>query len=294
MGVTHSPVDLSKPIPRCTSMKLMDQQVLVTFQYERLVNLCFYWGKLGHLDRSCVKRLADIDQGCLKEGQYGDWLRAIESGGILRNSQRASFNSTPPRSDNNDPMRGTNGNQGSSSKDNFTSMIGKQVSPMKNSPVNVPGDLNPYHPIEKGMTSHGIHSDSLSKQLIPAEEAQAKDSDSLQIICSEIHVTTDLAMAEIMPEELLVTQAPESVPKATSTKLRGWKRVKDQEGRLTKFQPELIEESTKGHLKRGRLLIQSNTEGQEIENQLTRNRKKSKIVVNKVEEASLKWPQVDQ
>ncbi|CAA0828284.1 Unknown protein, partial [Striga hermonthica] len=71
-------VDLSKALPRCTSIKFQDKQVLVGFQYERLVNLCYYCGKIGHLDRSCKHRLEDIDKGKLKGGQYGDWMKALD------------------------------------------------------------------------------------------------------------------------------------------------------------------------------------------------------------------------
>ncbi|GER39262.1 RNA-directed DNA polymerase (reversetranscriptase)-related family protein [Striga asiatica] len=59
-------LSLKEPIPRCTSVKLGDQRVLVAFRFERLVNLCYYCRRIGHLDRGCGR-------------QYGEWLKALET-----------------------------------------------------------------------------------------------------------------------------------------------------------------------------------------------------------------------
>ncbi|CAA0815770.1 Unknown protein, partial [Striga hermonthica] len=68
-------INLGEPLPRCTNIRLGDQIATVGFQYERLVSLCYYCGVIGHLDKSCKKRLEDIKNQALKEGQYGDWLK---------------------------------------------------------------------------------------------------------------------------------------------------------------------------------------------------------------------------
>ncbi|CAA0823537.1 Unknown protein [Striga hermonthica] len=72
-------LDVNKPLLRCTHIQLEEKKILVQFKYERLVSLCFYCGHLGHLDRNCDKRMADIAAGNLREGLYGDWLKATES-----------------------------------------------------------------------------------------------------------------------------------------------------------------------------------------------------------------------
>ncbi|GER53739.1 gag-pol polyprotein [Striga asiatica] len=84
----------------------MGYYILIRFQYERLVNLDYYCGNLGHLDRLCSKRLADIENGCLREGQYGDSLKAIVGGSNTRSSHSSSFYKTdtaPPRPEFNRP-----------------------------------------------------------------------------------------------------------------------------------------------------------------------------------------------
>ncbi|CAA0828005.1 Unknown protein [Striga hermonthica] len=61
-------IDLKEPIPRCTSIKLRNQKVMVAFRYEKLVNLCYYCGMIGNLDRSCSKRLRDFVNNCVADG----------------------------------------------------------------------------------------------------------------------------------------------------------------------------------------------------------------------------------
>ncbi|CAA0810987.1 Unknown protein, partial [Striga hermonthica] len=69
-------INTKEPLPRCTVVKLEDQQTMVQFKYERLVNLCYYCGCIGHLDKNCETRLMDIENRSLQEGQFGDWLKA--------------------------------------------------------------------------------------------------------------------------------------------------------------------------------------------------------------------------
>ncbi|CAA0818874.1 Unknown protein, partial [Striga hermonthica] len=72
-------VDVTKPLPRCASIKLHNSVQQVTFQYERLINTCYYCGIIGHLERACEKRCKDINTGNVKEGQFGDWMKAVDS-----------------------------------------------------------------------------------------------------------------------------------------------------------------------------------------------------------------------
>ncbi|GER37118.1 RNA-directed DNA polymerase (reversetranscriptase)-related family protein [Striga asiatica] len=85
-------VDVSKPLPRCVHLKLNNQLIVVGFQYERLLSMCYYCGMLGHLDKNYTARLEDIANGNPKEGQFGEWLRAAEGkyGGIIPSSNQPS------------------------------------------------------------------------------------------------------------------------------------------------------------------------------------------------------------
>ncbi|GER37355.1 Orf120b protein [Striga asiatica] len=66
--------------PRCTKIKLGNQHLNVVYQYEKLVSLCFYCGLVGHLERDCKTRLRHIEEGTVAEGQFGDWMKAVELG----------------------------------------------------------------------------------------------------------------------------------------------------------------------------------------------------------------------
>ncbi|GER25136.1 gag-pol polyprotein [Striga asiatica] len=74
------------------------QVVTITCKYERLVNLCFYCGKVGHIKKGCGQRVDDIERQTLKEGQYGEWLRASEGlqGQGWKNSSSSSGHTKEP------------------------------------------------------------------------------------------------------------------------------------------------------------------------------------------------------
>ncbi|CAA0829972.1 Unknown protein, partial [Striga hermonthica] len=96
-------LSLREPIPRCTVVKLGDQRITVVFRYERLVNLCHYCGMIGHLDRGCKRRAEDIEKGPLKEGQFGEWLKAKETyhGGRTFQASSSGEKSAPPQQNSN-------------------------------------------------------------------------------------------------------------------------------------------------------------------------------------------------
>ncbi|GER52923.1 gag-pol polyprotein [Striga asiatica] len=60
-------INLKEPLVRCTSIRLEEHIVVVNFKYEKLVNLCYYCGKIRHLER-----------GCVNEGKFGEWLKAVD------------------------------------------------------------------------------------------------------------------------------------------------------------------------------------------------------------------------
>ncbi|CAA0813200.1 Unknown protein, partial [Striga hermonthica] len=91
-------LNLEEPLPRIANIRLGDQAAKVGFKYEKLLNLCHYCGMIGHLDRTCSKRIEDINNNCLKEGQYGDFMKANDSQKWFEQNGSASRGSPQPNS----------------------------------------------------------------------------------------------------------------------------------------------------------------------------------------------------
>ncbi|XP_043817082.1 uncharacterized protein LOC122724918 [Manihot esculenta] len=69
-------IDITKPLKRRLQMKHpKGDWGWVDFKYERLSNLCFFCGLIGHFDRFCSK-LLDHPQIPSDQFAYGSWLRA--------------------------------------------------------------------------------------------------------------------------------------------------------------------------------------------------------------------------
>lgn len=69
-------VDLSKPLLRGTHICFEGDKRWIMFKYEFLPLFCFYCGKVGHSECFCETKTNEAKNGRLKEGQYGEWLRA--------------------------------------------------------------------------------------------------------------------------------------------------------------------------------------------------------------------------
>lgn len=69
-------IDLFKALPRGTKLKEGDKCVWISFSYDQLPIFCIYCGYLGRDDKSCNQRQHDIRSNQVKEGQFGDWMRA--------------------------------------------------------------------------------------------------------------------------------------------------------------------------------------------------------------------------
>ena len=48
----------------------------VSFQYERLPNVCFWYGRLSHDDKKCKKWLKSKGTLSVDQQQFGNWIRA--------------------------------------------------------------------------------------------------------------------------------------------------------------------------------------------------------------------------
>ncbi|CAA0815367.1 Unknown protein, partial [Striga hermonthica] len=60
-------LNVEESIPRMAKVRLGNQLVIVGFKYEKLINLCHYCGKIGHLDRACSIKMDDIRNNSLQE-----------------------------------------------------------------------------------------------------------------------------------------------------------------------------------------------------------------------------------
>lgn len=79
-------VDLSKPLMRGTKLHFGKDTVWVDFRYEKLPTFGFYCGVVGHQEKSCEKKTVDAQNDGLREGQFGDWLRALKAGEMKKGS----------------------------------------------------------------------------------------------------------------------------------------------------------------------------------------------------------------
>ncbi|KAK6161567.1 hypothetical protein DH2020_004948 [Rehmannia glutinosa] len=72
-------IDLAKPLLRGTHIRLGGVKWWVNFKYENLMGFCFYCGFIGHIERGCNQMNDDLKINVLKEGEFGEWLKAEES-----------------------------------------------------------------------------------------------------------------------------------------------------------------------------------------------------------------------
>ncbi|XP_021897537.1 uncharacterized protein LOC110814398 [Carica papaya] len=72
-------IDVTKPIPRGTFIKVIGSQFWVPFRYERLPPFCFYCGCLGHTRRLC-SLWDESNEGEMSKTHYSDDLRVSTFG----------------------------------------------------------------------------------------------------------------------------------------------------------------------------------------------------------------------
>ncbi|KAK6162088.1 hypothetical protein DH2020_001929 [Rehmannia glutinosa] len=84
-------IDVNKPLLRGVAIKLGEASHWVNFKYEKMAGFCFYCGFIGHFDRICDKKKKDIGENSFREGQYGDWLKAVDLLSLSKSSRPPSF-----------------------------------------------------------------------------------------------------------------------------------------------------------------------------------------------------------
>ncbi|GER32002.1 zinc knuckle (CCHC-type) family protein [Striga asiatica] len=220
-----------------------------------LVNLCFYCGKIGHLDKACAKRLADIDKSCVMEGQYGEWLRAPENGGF----SRSNYSSSPSRQNTNSPQQDKNGYQGSSSKINVASGSGKVagVEETGEAQLSSQSKLKNMQIIGQSSSSQEVHNTS-SKQIVSIMASHDEEHNHQQIVCIGQHTEPDLPMLDVQQDthkSSQISTQPSSSSQPTTSKVKGWKRSKIQDGRLLRSNSQTDNGSNQESHKRSRALM---------------------------------------
>lgn len=86
-------VDLSKPLIRGTTLSCEGEKRWILFKYESLPLFCFCCGSVGHAERLCGIKTKEALNGNLNEGQFGEWLRAVN--GRVSGKGRSATGLTP-------------------------------------------------------------------------------------------------------------------------------------------------------------------------------------------------------
>ncbi|KAL0368285.1 UNVERIFIED_CONTAM: hypothetical protein Scaly_1047400 [Sesamum calycinum] len=70
-------INVTSPLIRALRIRTtMGEELVVSFTYERLQNLCYLCGHLRHISKFCEMRFEDGFQDPGEETPYGPWLQA--------------------------------------------------------------------------------------------------------------------------------------------------------------------------------------------------------------------------
>ncbi|CAA0810581.1 Unknown protein [Striga hermonthica] len=230
-----SAINVKEPLLRCANVRLGYEIIKVSFKYEKLVNLCYYCGTLGHLDKDCKKRIRDIARNALQDGQYGEWLKVSEGQHIFtspHNSHSASMGSKSTGPNIRSISSATKPSNTSQSQGNQRSLL----------PI-VPSEL-----IEDTILSH---SDVMAETITPGSDSAIQvwsklsptiPSDTSQKGKGKEIVVSNPSVPIIREENSMATMAVDNVKAevaATNPKIiaKTWKRATDPRGRLHSSQP---------------------------------------------------------
>ncbi|KAK7820360.1 uncharacterized protein CFP56_038980 [Quercus suber] len=84
--------------PLCRGRKVTFEEGLerwVSFQYERLPNICFWCGLLSHDDKECEMWLKSKGSLTMEQQQFGHWIKASQFGPSRRHSVEVKGFSSP-------------------------------------------------------------------------------------------------------------------------------------------------------------------------------------------------------
>ncbi|CAA0837929.1 Uncharacterized mitochondrial protein AtMg01250, partial [Striga hermonthica] len=250
-------LNVEESIPRMAKVRLGNQLVTVGFKYEKLINLCHYCRKIGHLDRACQLKMDDIRNNSLREEQYGDWLRAPD--GVKGNpSSFSGSRSTPPP-------------ESPSHSDNNISQKASSSRGQANNQI-IPSTGIIESPARSMGTPSVVSTTGNAAEMGNLEEA------NLQIVDAN---PMDLEKGELSSISEF-TFHHESLPASQHHPLKSWKRTGTRLNRLlsTNDSPIIIDQQSKG--KRIRQVVDSSTLPEDHDVQTQAQLKKQKTEMEKV------------
>ncbi|XVF23598.1 hypothetical protein REPUB_Repub13aG0053100 [Reevesia pubescens] len=96
-------IDVGKPMIRGVWVTdgLTKEKYFTKLKYERLPNLCFWCGCLGHVDKDCESKDADVNSS---RKPYGDWMKVSPL--PTRSNRKGGFGTSPKEPWKNKPTKG--------------------------------------------------------------------------------------------------------------------------------------------------------------------------------------------
>lgn len=64
-------LEVDKPLCRWTSVEIEGETFWIIFHYEKIIDLCFYYGRMNHLDKDCSFIPTN------RRRYYGTWMRVV-------------------------------------------------------------------------------------------------------------------------------------------------------------------------------------------------------------------------
>ncbi|CAA0810091.1 Unknown protein, partial [Striga hermonthica] len=229
-------IDLKEPLPRWTKIRLGQKVATNQFQYKKLVSLCFYCGKVGHSDKSCSQKQEDISNHSVHEGQFGEWMTAVD-GAIISQTPSQSYHSEPTA----EGVQTQNTNQASgkesdaskqtASKTRGFTMTSKNTDDMENNNTGIEGSSSSIplsQPPNKG------------KEIVTYSQPTPQGQDVNLLEPAESNHNMEIV-------SLPVSTNNDDIIKEKQT-LKCWKRAPSKIGRLARHQGETAAISKQGGL----------------------------------------------
>ncbi|CAA0819412.1 Unknown protein, partial [Striga hermonthica] len=251
-------LNLEEPLPRVSNIRLGEQTAQVGFKYEKLLNLSLYCGMIGHLDRNCSKRITDINNNSLKEGQYDDFMKVSE--GLKRFDPTSSGSKGTPHTESpkeNEHM----------SHPHISSHQAETSQQLIHIPDVTPATLNEG---DQDSVASASHSPSNQEALVES---------SLQIV--ESYKSKAMEVDPESPHPISNYSISETLPSQTAQLLRTWRRDRSKDGRLLRESTSIIISDQKPKGKRTRIEDEDNSASPDDSLQNQSVPKKSKLQLQK-------------